>query len=154
MEGLPHVRSEDEDVEGEAEAVPDQPEDEEDPGLGPDAMDEEAAGGDAHDGQGHPKAPGNSDHNRLHAFLVLLVVDHHQPEPGHQCVDEEKEADDVEAKADASDDEGACVEVESKEGLHRWESHVVSTSETGAADILFVHCVEFPPLLVLFCQQF
>ena len=127
---LRQVGDEDEQVVGQAEAVPDQPEDEVDPGLGPDAVDEQAAGGDAHDGQGHPEAPGDSDHNGLHALLVLLVVDHHQPEPGHQCVDEEEEADDVEAEADASDDEGACAEVEAKEGLHRWESHLVAALET------------------------
>ena len=111
---LGQVGDEDEEVVGEAEAVPDQPEDKVDPGLGPDAMDEQAAGGDAHDGQGNPKAPGDGDHNRLHA----LLVDHHQSETGDQRVEKEKEADDVAAETEAGDDEGAGGEVEAKEGLH------------------------------------
>ena len=111
---LGQVGDEDEEVVGEAEAVPDQPEDKVDPGLGPDAMDEQAGGGDAHDGQGNPKAPGDGDHNRLHA----LLVDHHQSETGDQRVEKEKEADDVAAETDAGDDEGAGGEVEAKEGPH------------------------------------
>ena len=63
VEGLQHVRAEDEDVEGEAEAVPDQPEDEEDPGRGPDPMDEQARRGHSHYGETDPRAPRDRPHN-------------------------------------------------------------------------------------------
>ena len=63
VEGLGHVRDQDEDVEGEAEAVPDQPEYEEDPGRGSDPVDEQTAGGHPNDGETHPSAPGNGAHH-------------------------------------------------------------------------------------------
>ena len=63
VEGLRHVRDQDEDVEGEAEAVPDQPEYEEDPGRGSDPVDEQTAGGHPNDGETNPGAPGNGPHH-------------------------------------------------------------------------------------------
>ena len=72
MEGLPHVRSEDEDVEGEAEAVPDQPEDKEDPGGGPDPVDEQARGRHTHDRESHPCAPRDRAHHRRCVPLNLM----------------------------------------------------------------------------------
>ena len=101
---LGQVGDEDEEVVGEAEAVPDQPEDKVDPGLGPDPVDEQAAGGDAHDGQGHPETPGDRDHH----WLDVLLVHHHQSEASHQCVDEEEEVDDVADEADPCDDQASC----------------------------------------------
>ena len=104
LEHLGQVGDEDEQVVGDAEAVPDQPEDKVDPGLGPDPVDEQAAGGDAHDGQGHPETPGDRDHHRLD----VLLVHHHQSEASHQCVDEEEEVDNVAGEADPCDDQASC----------------------------------------------
>ena len=63
IEGLSHVRDKDEDVEGEAEAVPDKPEDEVDPGGGSDSVDEQAGRGHTHYRETDPCAPRDCAHN-------------------------------------------------------------------------------------------
>ena len=63
VEGLGHVGDKDEDVECETEAIPDQPEYEEDPGKGSDPVDEQTAGGHPNDRETNPGAPGNGPHH-------------------------------------------------------------------------------------------
>ena len=73
IERLGHVRDKDEHVEGETEAVPDEPEDEEDPRGGPDAVDEQAGGGHAHDRETHSCAPRDCAHHWRCVSLHLII---------------------------------------------------------------------------------
>ena len=75
VEGLRNVPDEDENVECEAEAVPDQPEHKEDPRGGSDPVDEQAAGGHTRDRETNPCAPGNGPHHwRCLSFYLCYCV--------------------------------------------------------------------------------
>jgi len=118
VESLRHVRDEDEDVEGEAEAVPDQPENEEDPGGRPDPMNEQAGCSHTHYREPDTCAPRDCAHHRRCVSLHL-----HDPKVDDECVEKEEEADDVANEAEAGDDQGARVQAQSKERFHFWETH-------------------------------